>query len=60
MLSEECIVFLKAMKINRLQDLIDIGWTQFKSEKDFDYISFNEIVSYLRKNDLLYLMEPLD
>jgi hypothetical protein len=57
-LSEASRLYLKSLNINRLQELIDFGWENLKKQGNFNYITFNEVVSLLRESDLLYLLEP--
>jgi hypothetical protein len=57
-LSKESRLYLRSLNFNRLQELIDLGWESLRKQEGFNYVRFNEIVSLLRKNDLLYLLEP--
>ena len=57
-LSEESRLYLKGLSINSLQELISFGWEGLRKQEGFNYIRFNEIISLLRKNDVLYLLEP--
>lgn len=57
-LSKESRIYLRSLNFNRLQELIDFGWEELRKQENFNYVRFNEIISLLRKNDLLYLLEP--
>jgi hypothetical protein len=56
-LTAECEAYLTSMNILALNDFIKKGWLTIRNHPKFNYILFNEVISYLQKNDLLYLME---
>lgn len=56
-LSIACKENLKCMNVTTLQEFIDKGWSSIRSCSHFEPLLFNEVISLLRENDLLHLME---
>lgn len=43
-LSPESLAYLKHSGLNTLNDVIEKGWKGLRELKDFDYLTFNELV----------------
>lgn len=56
-LTSNCEAYLSRMEFKCLDEFIKKGWSDLRNHPHFNYIYFNEVVSYLQKNDLLFLME---
>jgi hypothetical protein len=56
-LTNECKNYLRGRGYKCLQDFIQAGWAEQKRDKAFDVHYFNEVISFLSKKDILYLME---
>lgn len=56
-LSDECKCYLEGLKIYSLQEFICKGWNYYYDGQKRNTVLFNEVISLLLKNDLLYLME---
>jgi DNA-directed RNA polymerase alpha subunit len=59
-LSEKCKTYLRAFGFKSLTEVVQQGWAGLRESNNFDYISFNEIISLLNSFDLVYLMENSD
>jgi DNA-directed RNA polymerase alpha subunit len=58
-LSKECQSYLERLGVRTLCDFICKGWNFYKKDENLEPRSFNEVVSYLEKRDLLHLMEGI-
>lgn len=58
-LSTECQIYLERLGIRTLCDFICKGWNYYRDEERSDPRCFNEVVSFLREQDLLHLMEGI-
>ncbi len=55
--SETFILRCKLMEFSTLAEIIATKEKEVMAHKEFNYIWFNELLDYLNKYDLLYLME---
>jgi hypothetical protein len=56
-LSADCKKGLKDIKINSLEAVAQVSWQDIRAHKRFSYLWFNELVKFLDKNGLLYLLD---
>lgn len=47
----------KLMGFDNIQEIVELTQKELAATKGFDYIWYNELLDYLRKNNLLYLVE---
>ena len=58
-LSADCKNGLKDMKIYSLEALSKVNWQDLLQHEKFSYVWFNELVKFLDKNSLLYLLDQV-
>lgn len=55
--SESFLLRCKLMGFDTIQEIIETKEKELIAHEDFNYIWFNELLDYLNRYDLLYLME---
>ena len=56
-LSSDCILHLKKMGLNNLQDASALGWQGLRDMDGFNYNYFNELVRFLDSRQLTHILQ---
>jgi len=56
-ISDDCKLYFKRQGFASLQEVVAKGWAGLRAMENFDYIKFNELIRFLRSQNLLSLMD---